>query len=303
MSTPKPFRGVVSPRTKRFPLEAALLTSGLKDLMGLPGLLCVGAVLQASLLLVLPTRWAVLPAYGFALYGILSTAIQVFFPSTSQFDKDVIRGRVAGALPNKSYDPSRPDEKPLFGPTPAAEQIVCFHLGLRYSHPLGMFAPGAAEMHRHIATMYASLRQESEKYGCLGSTFWRTGGRESKNAGMAVFYFRSVEGLHAFAHDEAHRAGWDWFNGWLKKTGHTHLGIFHETFAAPAGQWETIYGDMPPTLLGAANNVKVLNEQTGEEEYVVPLVDYKHSQLRSKYGRMGWTDGKYHLDGDRGVKA
>lgn len=267
-----------------------------KDQFSLPMLLCLGALSQAGLLLLLPARWAVLPTVTFALYGILSTALQVLFPSLDQFKKDVVPGRVAAHLPNASYDPAQPEEKPLFGNRPAGEQIVVFHLGVRYSHPLGMLAPGAKEIGEAARRMFADLEDQSKGYGCIGVSHWRTDGRGSKNASMGVFYFRSVEGLHAFAHGEAHRAGWDWYNAWVKRTGNAHIGIFHETFLAATGQWETIYVDMPRTLMGAAD-VKVANERTGEQEFVVPLVDANNRQLRSQYGRMGRTKGGYQLEG------
>jgi hypothetical protein len=267
-----------------------------KDQFSLPALLCLGALAQGSLLLLLPARWAILPTAAFALYGVLSTTIQILFPSLNQFDKDVIPGRVSAQLPNASYDPSRPEEKPLFGIKPAGEQIVVFHLGIRFSHPLGMLSPGAKEIGTFARKMYADLQNDSKKYGCIGNSQWRTGARESKNTSLMVFYFRDVEGLHAFAHSKVHRDGWDWYNAWVKRTGYRHIGIFHETFLAAPGQWETIYADMPPTLLGSTD-VEVLNEQTGQEEFVMPLVDGNNTQLRSQYGRMGRTKGGYQLEG------
>lgn len=171
---------------------------------------------------------------------------------------------------------------------------MCFHLGVRYNHPLGVFAPGAREMTAYVLKMYDVLDAEQERYGCIGRSSWRVAGRGSQNSMMTVFYFRSVEGLNAFAHGEAHRAGWDWYNAWTKRTGYKHLGIFHETFLSKKGEWETIYDNMPGTLLGAAN-VKVRNEESGEEEFVVSLVDANNTQLRSQYGRMGRTKGGDHL--------
>jgi hypothetical protein len=267
-----------------------------KDQFSIPSLLCLGALLQASLFLALPARWAVLPTAAFALHGILSAALQTLFPSLNQFNKDVVPGRVAGQLPNATYNPSQPSDKPLFGPKASGEQLVVFHLGLRYNHPLGMFCPGAQELKPRVVAMYRSLEVEARKYGCLGNSVWRGAGRESANTSVHCFYFRSVEGLHAFAHDPVHREAWDWFYRWRKETGYRHIGIYHETFRAGPGDWESLYVDMPPTLLGGTN-VGVRNAETGDEEYVVPLVDADHTRLRSQYGRMGRTKaGEYQLD-------
>ncbi|OIW25409.1 hypothetical protein CONLIGDRAFT_92763 [Coniochaeta ligniaria NRRL 30616] len=288
MGAPTNFTGITSPSTTRRVRQSAFLRSLVKDQFSLPTLLCLGALAQASLLLLLPARWAILPAAAFALHGVLSTTLQTFFPPLNQFNKDVIPGRVSAQLPNASHDPSQPIEKPIFGTNPAGEQILVFHLGFRFSHPLGSLCPGAKEIGHFANKMYADLKAESKKYGCIGSSQWLNAGRGSKNASMGVYYFRSVEGLHAFAHGKAHRDGWDWYNAWVKRTGYSHLGIFHETFLAAPGQWETIYVDMPPTLLGATD-VKVLNEESGREEFVAPLVDANNRQLRSQYGRMGRT--------------
>jgi hypothetical protein len=267
----------------------------LKDQFSLPSLLCVGALLQTSLLLVLPTRWAILPSAGFALHGIISTTLQIIFPSLNQFNKDIVRGRVSAQLPNSTYKPSSPETSPLFSAKPSSSPIVVFHLGVRYNHPLGMFAPGASQVGKFIFAMFESLEVEAQRYGCLGMSPWRGAERASNNSTMLCFYFRDVEGLHAFAHDKVHREAWDWWNKWVKETGHGHLGIFHEVFRAAPGEWESVYVDMPPTMLGAAD-VQVKNEETGEEEHVVPLVDADNVLLRSQYGRMGRTKGGDRVD-------
>jgi len=259
-----------------------------KDQFSVPTLLGLGALAQAGLIILLPARWALVPVAVYILGTIASTTIQTVIPSRNGFATDVNPGRTSAQLPNASYDPSRPDERPLFGGTPAGEQVVCFHLGQRFNHPLGLLSPGAREMGQHVLRMHAALDAEPERFGFLGRSSWKAAGRASHNTLLTVFYFRSVEGLHAFAHHEVHRAAWDWYNRFLRETGHTHLGIFHETFLAARGRWEAIYDNMPPTLLGAAN-VGVTNEGTGEGEFVLPLVDADTAQLRSLYGRMGRT--------------
>jgi heme-degrading monooxygenase HmoA len=228
------------------------------------------------------------------LHTVVTTAIQTIFPSRNIYFSDVVPARTTAQFPNPTYDPSRPAEKPLFGPNPASEQVVCFHIGMRYNHPLGPAAPGAKEMGQHIMKMFGAVHERAEEFGFLGMTSWRGGERDRLNTSLSVMYFRTLEGLHAFAHDKVHREGWDWYNKFTRETGYKHLGIYHETFVAPAGQWETVFDNMPPTLLGAAN-FPVRNEQTGEEEFVSPLVDGTVTKLRSQYGRMGKTSGGYQL--------
>jgi hypothetical protein len=39
------------------------------------------------------------------------------------------------------------------------------------------------------------------------------------------------------------------------RAGKGHVGIWYETYAVPAGSYESIYADMPPFGLGAATRV------------------------------------------------
>lgn len=123
-----------------------------------------------------------------------------------------------------------------------------------------------------------------------------------------VAYFRDVEGLNRFAHSKVHREGWDWYLGFVRETGHRHFGLFHETFLAKRGDWETIYDDCAPTLLGAASvrlddddgggdGVVGGTDKEGEEVWVRPLVSADHPALKTQVKRMGLTvglnDGRY----------
>lgn len=188
-------------------------------------------------------------------------------------------------LPKATYSPDPAASSPLFGSRPAASPIVVLHLGVRLNHPLGPLAPGAAEATKHFIACSVELARRASDFGCVGQTTWRAAERASNNTLMTVFYFRDVAGLHAFAHDAVHRAAWDWIGRFARETGHSHIGIFHETFVSAPGAYETIYHNMPPLLLGAAN-VGVTNEGTGQTEFVVPLVDADVPTLRSQYGRM-----------------
>lgn len=229
-----------------------------------------------------------MPLVLFLLHAIASNAIQLTSPSRNKFLKGTV-GRAAIQLPNSRYDPTRPEGRPLFGPKPAAEQIVVFHIGGRINHPLGEFAPGASETMQFFSACLEEAADRAKEYGCVGTSFWRGGERARENTTLAVLYFKSVEGLNAFAHAKVHREAWDWYHSWSKKTGYKHIGIYHETFLSAPGQYEGIYDNMSPVLLGSAS-FPVHNEQTGKDEYVLPLVDGNISALRSQFNRMGRTE-------------
>ncbi|KAG6014699.1 hypothetical protein E4U41_004784, partial [Claviceps citrina] len=132
--------------------------------------------------------------------------------------------------------------------------------------------------------------------GLLSVTNW-TGGaaQEASGAGadtmLMSYYFRDVESIHRFAHEEMHRAAWDWYHA-VKPH---HIGIFHETFVVPAHGHETIYVNCRPLMLGAAL-VKVGGGGDGDgdddkEEHRAAawrnvLVSSDHVGLKSQWQRL-----------------
>ncbi|MBX2796724.1 MAG: DUF4188 domain-containing protein [Myxococcales bacterium] len=72
------------------------------------------------------------------------------------------------------------------------------------------------------------------------------GGRTS----ITVQYWRSLEHLHAWAHDKgkSHRPAW---KQWAQRWGLTGaMGIWHETYVVQRGQYECVYQHMPAFGLG-----------------------------------------------------
>ena len=79
---------------------------------------------------------------------------------------------------------------------------------------------------------------------------------------VIVQYWRSFEHLEAFAKDagDPHLAVWR--NYWRRvgKSGRT--GIWHETYLVRAGEYEAIYGNMPPFGLGKASRLVPISESS-----------------------------------------
>ena len=78
-----------------------------------------------------------------------------------------------------------------------------------------------------------------------------------ETAGFTVIqYWRSFEHLEAFAkdNDDPHLEAWR--NYWKRVGKTTRTGIWHETFLVRAGEYEAIYGNMPPTGLGKAGEAR-----------------------------------------------
>lgn len=72
---------------------------------------------------------------------------------------------------------------------------------------------------------------------------------------MVLQYWRSFADLHAYAQapDREHRPAWTAFNRAIGSNG--DVGIWHETFLVPAGQYESVYNNMPPFGLGLAGTL------------------------------------------------
>jgi heme-degrading monooxygenase HmoA len=72
---------------------------------------------------------------------------------------------------------------------------------------------------------------------------------------MTVQYWRSFDQLHAYAHakDKEHLPAWAAFNRAVG--GNSSVGIFHETYLVRAGEYECVYANIPPMLLGKAGEI------------------------------------------------
>ena len=90
-----------------------------------------------------------------------------------------------------------------------------------------------------------------------------------------VQYWRSLPQLVAYARakDATHFPNWVRFNRDIGQNG--DIGIWHETYLVKAGQYEAIYGNMPPFGLG-----KITTTIAAE------------GQQRTAQGRLGLTQGE-----------
>ncbi|KAK5105722.1 hypothetical protein LTR62_002338 [Meristemomyces frigidus] len=235
--------------------------------------LLFGAAGQIALFVALPYRVAMIPAALFGLHALITTAIQASNPSSNAYMDGVLVGRSSAQLPSK--------ETGRFGSEPAAYPVVVFHFGVRFNHPLGLLSPGAKQTIDHFVACNNLVEERADEYGMLGLSPWRAAERGSNNTLMMVYYFRDVEGLNKFAHDDVHRKAWDY----LAKSGPKHIGFFHEAFCVPPKAYESIYGNFPPLLMGAASVLCV--GETGDDAWVRPTVSADLGALRSQFGRMG----------------
>ena len=115
--------------------------------------------------------------------------------------------------------------------------FVVFLIGMRVNKPwkVHRWFPIFLQMPR----MLRELQRQPDS-GLLGATqgFLSTGP-------VVVQYWRSFEHLERYARDPdaEHLPAWRQFNRLVRGSG--DVGIWHETYRVRAGEYETIYGNMP----------------------------------------------------------
>jgi hypothetical protein len=123
--------------------------------------------------------------------------------------------------------------------------FVVFIIGARFQrwHPLRSLAD--LNGRRSMGYMLAELSKDptsgllAYEMGNLVGTF-------------VVQYWRSFAHLEAFARrrDDVHMEAWS--NYWKRVGRSDRTGIWHETFLVHAGEYEAVYGNMPPVGLAKA---------------------------------------------------
>ena len=127
-------------------------------------------------------------------------------------------------------------------------QFVVFLIGMRVNQPLRIdkWLPVVTAMTRMIGELRAQTN-----LGLLHAEMW------TSRTSIMVQYWRSMEQLLAYAKNKnaQHLPAWRAFNKAVGSNG--SVGIWHETYAAAPGTYETFYGNMPPFGLGKAGRLEL----------------------------------------------
>lgn len=125
-------------------------------------------------------------------------------------------------------------------------EFVIFLIGMRVNQPLRVdkWFPVVAAMTRMIGELRAQPH-----LGLLHAEMW------TSRTSIMVQYWRSMEQLLQYAKNKnaQHLPAWRAFNKAVGDNG--SVGIWHETYAAAPGTYETFYGNMPPFGLGKAGRL------------------------------------------------
>ena len=129
--------------------------------------------------------------------------------------------------------------------------FVVFLIGMRINKPL--------KIHKWLPVARAMPRMINELYrqpwlGFIHAEMWFS------RTLIMVQYWRSMEQLMAYAknREAEHLPAWQAFNKTVGTDG--TVGIWHETYSASPGTYESVYVNMPPFGLGKAG---VLRPATG----------------------------------------
>ncbi|MFJ8509489.1 DUF4188 domain-containing protein [Streptomyces avermitilis] len=141
--------------------------------------------------------------------------------------------------------------KPVVGRTTAAAEgdVVVLLIGMRINHfwAVHQWLPVLLAMPR----MLRELTRDRSR-GLLGHVLLTA----SPRTYYVVQYWESREKLYAYAAspDMFHHRAWAIINR-KERAGKVrgHVGLWHETYVAPEGSYESIYADMPPFGLAAAH--------------------------------------------------
>jgi len=126
-------------------------------------------------------------------------------------------------------------------------KFVVFLIGMRINQPLRVhkWLPVARAMPRMLRELY-----RQPELGFLHAEMWFS------RTVIMVQYWRSMEQLLAYAsaRSAAHLPAWQAFNQAIGTDG--SVGIWHETYEASPGSYESVYVNMPAFGLGRAGTLQ-----------------------------------------------
>jgi hypothetical protein len=131
-----------------------------------------------------------------------------------------------------------------------------FLIGMRFNrlHRPDQWVPVFMAMPKMLTELYrnkaAAAVGEAEDLGFLGARTLMGG-----KGVTVVQYWRSVEDVYRYASapEHEHRPAWTAFNARARRAAGA-VGIWHETYAVPAGAHESVYVGMPVTGLAEATS-------------------------------------------------
>lgn len=244
-------------------------------------LLLIGAILQGTLILILPRIWVLLPTILILVARFADTMAVTFRFRPNPYLQDSIYQKWSTVIPDKDGN---------FSDTPADEKVAVLLLCAKVNHPLGLFAPNVKEVADRNKAMLTELDSADTADGFLGQTAYKSTDVRGALEIMGLSYWRSIEDIHNYANGPTHMDTIKWWNDMSKKDPENmkHIGISHEIYEAPKGKWEAISINFQPTRLGATTYLKKGDKLIGgvvDDSWITPVVDARGKLWTSK-GRL-----------------
>lgn len=204
--------------------------------------LTLGATIQCVLVVLLPRNVALLPPFAILAYRFIRGYLIAKGNLPNPIANEVTHGRQTWQIPSADGATAT---------TGSSSSIVVLVLSASWSHPNGRFSPGSKNVGQYFDKMWRDANTNREKYGFLGNTAsldtQDDGVRQDTKGTTSVYlsYWKTLEGLHRFAHAGVHMKGQMWWeNGAMDEF--PHIGISHEIYEVPAGNWENVYHNFRP---------------------------------------------------------
>lgn len=136
-------------------------------------------------------------------------------------------------------------------------ELAVFLIGMRFNRPwrVDLWLPVMQAMPRMLRELYTA-KAAAERGDGVDSGFLDARTLLGGRGVTVVQYWRSVEDIYryAMAPEHEHRPAWQAFNARARQAGGA-VGIWHETYAVPAGGHESVYVAVPPMGLARATSV------------------------------------------------
>jgi hypothetical protein len=204
--------------------------------------LILGATIQSFLVATLPRNISLLPPIALLIYRYIRSYLIATNALPNPINQGVTHGRQTWQIPSTDS---------TVATTGSKESIVVLVLAASWTHPNGRFSPGSQQMGNYMTNMWLDAEANREKYGFLGNTpplaTEDDGSRQDCQGVNMVYlsYWKTLEGLHKFAHGDVHMKGQLWWERGAMEA-YKHIGIMHEVYEVPAGNWENVFHNFRP---------------------------------------------------------
>ena len=216
--------------------------------------LTLGAIIQCILVSTLPRNVALALPTSIFMVRFVRGYLIAKGTLPNPVAKEVTHGRQTWQIPSADG---------AVASTGSTESVVVLVLAASWSHPNGYYSPGSNFMGQYMTDMWRDAADNREKYGFLGNTpplnTQDDGVRQDSKGTNQLYlsYWKTLEGLHKFAHGSVHMKGQMWWEkGAMEEF--PHIGISHEVYEVPAGNWENVYHNFRPFGISESRSVPKL---------------------------------------------